>query len=257
MAVFGGVFGAEEAGVFAIEHVFAVGLEDAAVGAGDAEDLGEHFEVEAEGSAEAEAFGEGGGVDVHDHVDEGFDFGGFTGWADVGEDGAHFLEERGDGVEDLAAAADHELEGAFAGLGDGAGHTAFDAVSAGGFGGFFEIDVELRAEGGAVDEGATGGVGEERVAGGCEDGAHGGVVGDDGEDDIGEGGDLGEGVAGFGTDFGGEFGGGGLIDVVDGGDWVTDFVDAAGHIGTHASDSDEGDFLGHGVWGQLGDLNSG
>ena len=74
VAVLGGMVGTEESGVLALDHVIAIGLQDTAVGAGDAEDFGQHFEIQSEGGPEA--FGEPGGIDVHHHVDEGLDLGG-------------------------------------------------------------------------------------------------------------------------------------------------------------------------------------
>lgn len=40
--IFGGVFCGEEAGVVAVLHIFAIGLEDARVGTGEGEDFAEH-----------------------------------------------------------------------------------------------------------------------------------------------------------------------------------------------------------------------
>ena len=47
-----------------------------------------------------------------------------------------------------------------------------------------------------------------RVAAGEEDAAHGGIVGDHGEDHLGGRGDFGEAGAGFAAEFAGQFGGG-------------------------------------------------
>jgi len=48
-----------------------------------------------------------------------------------------------------------------------------------------------------------------------------------------------------GADLGGEGGRAGGVDVVDGGHSVAAIFEAAGHVGAHATDSDEGDFFGH------------
>ena len=69
-AVLGGVGGGKEAGVIAVLHVLAVGLQHARVGAGLGKDFAQHGEIEPERVAQAETFGEAGGVDVHHHVDQ-------------------------------------------------------------------------------------------------------------------------------------------------------------------------------------------
>ena len=67
--ILGGVGGGKVAGVVAVLHVLAVGLEDTGTSASLPEDFAEHGEVQTQGVAKAEAFGEGGGVGVHDHID--------------------------------------------------------------------------------------------------------------------------------------------------------------------------------------------
>jgi hypothetical protein len=67
-----------------------------------------------------------------------------------------------------------------------------------------------------------------------------GIIGDDGENEVGGGSDFGERGAGFGAEFGGEGLRAGRVDVVNGGDAVVLVFEAAGHVGAHAADSDEG-----------------
>ena len=55
----------------------------ARIGAGFAENFAQHREIEPERVAQAEPFGEPGGVDVHDHVNERLDLRGFAGFADI------------------------------------------------------------------------------------------------------------------------------------------------------------------------------
>ena len=162
-AVFGGVFGAEPAVVFAGDHVGGVGLEDAGVGAGLGEDFADEIEVVAEVGGESEAFGEAGGVDVHDHVDEGFDFGGGAGGADEAAVDGHVFEDGEEALVDGLVAGEHEVEFAFAGMADAGGHAGFEGISAGGFGGGVDFAMDGGGDGGAVDEGFAGGVGEEVV----------------------------------------------------------------------------------------------
>ena len=103
--------------------------------------------------------------------------------------------------------------------------------------------MELGGEGRAVDENFSFRADEQRVTGQAEDGELGGVVGDDGENNVGRGGDGGEGGGVFRADFPGERGGGRGVGVVDGGDGVAAVLEATGHVGAHAADSDEGDFF--------------
>ena len=108
----------------------AVGLEHARVGAGLREHLAQHRQVEPERVAQAQPFGQAGGVDVHDHVDERFDLGRLAAPADVAQRGAHPSSIGRSSLEDLAPAADHEVQRAVAGLRDRARHARFDAVRA-------------------------------------------------------------------------------------------------------------------------------
>ena len=243
--VLGGVRGGKITVVGAGLHVFAVGLEDLGGGAGLREDFAEGVEVESEGVAQPEAFGEAGGVDVHDHVDEGLDLRGLAGGADeargvaqMGEDGLHAGKH-------LGVSAAHEVERAGAGLGNGGGHAGFEGDGAGGMGAAFDLEVGAGGDGGAVDEDFAGRAGEEGVAGFGKHGELGGVVGHDGDDDIGGGGDGGERRGVFDVEFLGEGSGRGGVVVVDGDHGEAAFVKAARHVGAHATDSDKGYFLGH------------
>ena len=64
----------------------------AGIRAGLRKHFAQHREIEAERVAEPEAFGEPGGVDVHDHVDERFHLRGFAGRADVTHERLKFSE---------------------------------------------------------------------------------------------------------------------------------------------------------------------
>ena len=240
-AVFGGVFGAEPAVVLAGDHVGGVGFEDAGVGAGLGEDFADEIEIVTEGGGEAKALGEAGGVDVHDHVDEGFDFGGGAGATDEAAVDGHVFEDGEEALVDGLVAGEHEVEFAFAGVADAGGHAGLEGVGPGGFGGGVDFAMDGGGDGGAVDEGFAGGAGEEVVGGVEEDAAHGGVIGDDGEDEVGGGGDFSEGGGGGAMEFGGEGLGERGVVVVDGGDGVTGVFEVAGHVGAHAADADECD----------------
>ena len=108
-----------------------------------------------------------------------------------------------------------------------------------------DFDVDLGREGGAVDEDLAFRAEEKGVAGLAEDGELGGIVRDDGDDHVGGGGDRREGRGVERAQLGGEGGGGGGVGVVDGGHAEVTILEAAGHVGPHATDSDEGDFLRH------------
>jgi len=66
-----------------------------------------------------------------------------------------------------------------------------------------------------------------------------GVVGDDGEHDVGGGGDVGESRADPRIEFGAERLRGGRVSVIHGGDGVALFFEATRHVGAHAADADE------------------
>ena len=241
--VFGGVSPGEEAGVVAVLHVFAIGLEDLGISARLGKHFAQHGEIEPERGAEAEALGKTGGVDVHDHVDEGFYLGGLAGGADVTKGGAEIFENGLDSIEGGALAGAHQIERSVTGLGNGRSHTALQADGADGAGAALDLYVDLGCEGGAVDEGLALGSKKQRVAGLAEDGELRGVVSDDGDNHIGGGGNGGEGGRVGGADLTGEGGGTGGVDVVDGGHGVLTLFETAGHVGAHATDSDEGDFF--------------
>ena len=247
--VFGGVSAGEEAGVVAVLHVLAVGLEDLRVGARLGKHFAQHGEIEPERGAEAEALGKTGGVDVHDHVDEGFYLGGLAGGADVTKGGAEVFENGLDSIEGGALAGAHQIERSVTGLGNGRSHTALQADGADGAGAALDLYVDLGCERGAVDEGLALGAKKQRVAGLAEDGELGGIVSDDRDDHISGGGDGGEGRRVSRANLGGEGGGAGGVDVVDGGHGVVTLFETAGHVGAHATDSDEGDFFSRHIEG--------
>jgi hypothetical protein len=96
---------------------------------------------------------------------------------------------------------------------------------------------------GAVDEGLALRAGEERVTALGKHAELRGVVGDDGENDVGRGGDLGERARALRADLGGERIGAGGMNIVDRGDGVTAIFEPASHVGSHATDSHEGNAL--------------
>ena len=187
--VFGGVGCGEVAVVIAFLHVFAISFEDAGVGSGLGEHFAKHFEIVAEGRAQAQSFGQSGGVDVHDHVDKGFDFGGGTGRADVAHGAAELGEERFDFLKGFFLAAAHEVKCALLRLGNAGGHAGFDGCGAGFFGSRFDFDVGFWGDCGAVDENLAFGVLKQAAVDVADfsdgkDFIHCRVVGDDGENDV-------------------------------------------------------------------------
>ena len=93
-AVFGGVRRREETTVIAVLHVFAISLQNARRRAGLSEDFAQHREIEPERVTQPQTFGQAGGVDVHDHVDERFHFRRFARLADVTNGRAEFFQNR-------------------------------------------------------------------------------------------------------------------------------------------------------------------
>ena len=97
-----------------------------------------------------------------------------------------------------------------------------------------------RRKGRAVNKGFARGSSQEIVPFSKENGAHRIIIGDDGEDNIGGSGHLGEGLAVPGSQLLRDFGGSVLVHVIDRGDIVTAVqLKMTGHIGSHAADADE------------------
>ena len=100
----------------------------------------------------------------------------------------------------------------------------------------------------AVDEGAAFSAGEEVVLA-EEDGVHRFVVGHDGENNVGIGGDIGEFAVSSGADFGSELCGDAVVNVEQGAYVVALIFEAASHVTTHAAETDESDcFVFHSIW---------
>ena len=83
--ILGGVRGREKARVLAVLHVLAVSPQHGRIGARLGEHLPQRRQVQAEGGAQTQSFRQGGGVAVHDHVDQRLHFGGFARRAEVTE----------------------------------------------------------------------------------------------------------------------------------------------------------------------------
>ena len=239
--------GGKVTGVFAVLHVFTIGLEDAGIRAGLGEDFAEDGEIDTKGFAEREPFREAGGVDVHDHVDERFDVGGLAGFADVAHGPAEFLEDGFRAVVGGFFATNHEVKGAFARLGDAGGHAGFEAFGTGGFGALFDSAMDVGGDGGAIDEDFTTGILEEARAFFGEDFVHGSVVGDDGDDHVRKFGDAREVFAGFSAEFRGEFLRDFTAGIVNRRNGVAAIFEAPSHVRAHATDSDKSDFFWHKV----------
>ena len=67
------------------KHILSICFENAGVGSGLGENLAKHFQVEPQCIADTLSLGEGGGVDIHDHVDQSFHLGGPTGFSHKAE----------------------------------------------------------------------------------------------------------------------------------------------------------------------------
>ena len=89
------------------DHVFTIGLQHAAVGAGLAEDFADSGEVKPHCISKAEAFGEAGRVDIHHHVHQRLELGGAAGVANVFVGDRHGVEDRLSTIEGLLFAAAH------------------------------------------------------------------------------------------------------------------------------------------------------
>lgn len=257
--ILGGVFRGEVAFMVALDHVGGIGFEDPGVGAGLAEDGAEGFGIESEGLPQPEPFCKGRGVAVHHHVDEGLDLGGASGFADIMKRQAEILQERLHGIENSRITGHDEKQLALARLGDAGGHAGFKALGPGGAGGLRDAVVYPGAERGTIDKGAFLGVAQ-KVVGSEEERLHGGIVGDHCENNLGLGGDNVRVFGGVGLQFLGHFGGETGNLVIHRGDPVTLIVEAAGHVGAHATESDNPDgafldFHGQKHWSDSGGIS--
>ena len=142
-----------------------------------------------ESGGEAEAFCEAGGIDVHDHVHQRFDFGSASGASDEAAVDAEILDEFLHRLIGGLVAADHEVELSFPGLADAGGHAGFKRTCAGLLRGGMNLAMNAGCDGGAVDESFSLRSDEEVVAAFEEDFPHGVIIGDDGENDVCSGGD--------------------------------------------------------------------
>ena len=155
--------------------------------------------------------------------------------------GAERLEDRRGFLHDDGIAREDEIKRPLPRLRDAGGHARLDGVGAGLVRGLFDFEVDLGRDGGEVDEDAPLRAGEEVVGG--EDAAHGGVIGDDGQDDVGVGGDVGELFRRGAVEFLGQILRGLAAYVVNRADRKALFHETARHVCAHASDADHTDFL--------------
>ena len=235
--IFCGVGTREEAGVVPVLHVFAISSQDPGVGTCLGKNLAQEGEIKAKRSSETETFGESGGVDIHDHVDECLDLSGLARCTNVAERVAKILEDRFRPLECRERSAGHQIESSLAGLGDAGGHAGLERIRTCRVGEGLDITMDFWRDSGAVHKKLTGGADEEAIAALGKDRSHGLVICHDRDDDAGQLGGLGEGFANFRTDLSSQVGGESGVVVVDGCDAVSFVFKTAGHIGSHATDS--------------------
>ena len=203
----------------------------------------QHFQIKPQRGAKPQALGQAGGVDVHDHVDEGLDLGSSTGGPDVHARDAETFQDWLDSLVDVLAAAAHQVQRAVPRLRDAAGHATFQAVRAGGFGQRLNVHVNLRRDGGAVDEGRAGGVSQQAVAAFTEHVMHRRVIGNHRDYDVGGRRYGRQRVRGQAVELTRQRFSDVALHVVYGGDREALIVEVARHVGAHASDADEPDPL--------------
>src|SRR5687767_14287958 len=103
--------------------------------------------------------------------------------------------------------------------------------------------MRTRRDCGAVDEDFALGADEQRITLLGKDGKLRRVIGDNGENHVGRGGDFGERAGAPGANFTREAVGTGGVNIVNGGDRVVTLFEAASHIGSHATDSNKSNAL--------------
>ena len=189
----------------------------------------------------AKTFGEPGGVDVHDHVDQRFHFGGFACFADEANLGGKLFQNRFGFSERVFVSAAHQVELAFARLRNARRHACFERLRTGFVGQLFDLDMHFRRDRGAVDEQFAARVDEQIVTGSGKDLPHRVVVRHHGEDHVGCCRDFRQILRGGAPKLRREFCGGSAICVVNRRDVKTAVLQPARHVRAHSTDSDESD----------------
>ena len=138
-----------------------------------------------ERGAEPEAFGQTGGVDVHDHVDQRFHLGGFACFADEANLGGKLFQNRFGFSERVFVSAAHQVELAFARLRDARRHACFERLRTGFVGQLFDLHMHFGRDRGAVDEQFAARVDQQIVASSGKDLPHRVVIRHHGEDHVG------------------------------------------------------------------------
>ena len=235
----------EKAGVVAVLHVLAIGFEDAGVGTGLRKNFAQHGEIKPKGGSKSEAFGKSGGIDIHHHVDERLHLRRLTRGSDVAQGNTKVLKCRFGALESCIRASGHEIQGSFAGLGDARRHAGFERFGTGLVCEGLDIEVNLRRDGGAVDEKFASGSNKQAIALFGEDGSHGLVVGHDSHNHAGEFIHAGQCFGNLSPDFSTQLHSKRSVVVEDCGDIVSLIFETAGHVGAHATDSNECDGFFH------------
>ena len=139
----------------------------------------------------------------------------------------------------------HEIKCAFAGLGDAGCHAGFERLGTNSLRERLDIEVDLRRDGGAVDEKFALRSNRQAVALLGENRPHGLVIGHNRDDNARKFIHAGQRLRSLGSNLGSQVNSEWRVTIEDSGDLVSFIFEAAGHVRAHAADSNECDGFVH------------
>ena len=240
--ILGGMGGGKETSMVAFLHIFAIGSQHPGVRTGLGKNLAQRGEIQPQRLAQPQALGQAGGIDVHNHVHQRLDLGRRPGRPDITIRRAQFFENGFCAFKRFWFAAAHQIERAFARLGDAGGHAGFERLRAGLLRLGLDPDMDFRRHGGAVDEQFAPGTTQQAAVVNC---FHRLVIRYDGEDDIRKFCHFLEFSAGLATQFLAKGLRSRRIDIINRGHFVTAFFQPACHVAAHPTNANEANFFSH------------
>ena len=99
-------------------HVFTIGFQHPGVGTCLRENFAQHAQVMAQRSSQAQPLGQASRIDIHDHVDQGFDFRGLAGSSNVAHRGTQIFQQWLDTLIGTPIASTHQIQSSLTCLGD-------------------------------------------------------------------------------------------------------------------------------------------
>ena len=170
--------------MLAVLYIFTIGFEYTRGRAGLRKYLSQHFQIKTERRAQGEPFCQSRSIDIHDHVNERFYLSRFASFPDKADDRTKFFQNRFGFSESVFASAAHQIKRAFARLRNARGHARFERFRASFSGQLFDLDMDLRRDGGAINKEPAARVNQQIVTASCKDVSHRVVVTHDSKDHV-------------------------------------------------------------------------